>query len=198
MKKHGIRGAPHWPDTTYKNVCGCSNYTAHYLLPKLMLKWYVSLIHALTNIHQSHYHLKNSVVYNDQCLARPWLLKTFLDIFTTRKKRSNDKFQFLKTSKDFDHSHTRPLKGRGKVDILLIFLVCWWCNANGRSQSAFPFLHHKENDPAVTETCASMSTMLLSTQYKTMYLTAISSHCLDALPAKDICFQQSHAATQDC
>ena len=127
-------GVPHWPDTKYKNVYGCSNYTAHYLMPKLMLKWYVSLIHALTNIHQSHYHLKNSVVYNDQCLARPWLSKTFLDILTTRKKRSNDKIQSLKTSKDFVLSHTRPPKffqrGGGSRQFAYLFrlltMQCKW------------------------------------------------------------------------
>jgi len=35
--------------------------------------------------------------------------------------------------------------------------------------------------------------VLLFTQYKTMGLTAISSHCLAALPAKDVCVQQAHA-----
>jgi len=38
------------------------------------------------------------------------------------------------------------------------------------------------------------SFMLLSTQYKTTWLTAISSHCLAALPVKNICVQQMHAA----
>jgi len=38
------------------------------------------------------------------------------------------------------------------------------------------------------------SFMLLSTQYKTTWLPAISSHCLAVLPVKNICVQQMHAA----
>ena len=38
------------------------------------------------------------------------------------------------------------------------------------------------------------SFILLSTQHKTTWLTAISSHCLAALPSKNVCVQQTHAA----
>jgi len=40
----------------------------------------------------------------------------------------------------------------------------------------------------------SFSLILVFTQYKTTWLTAISSHCLVALPAKDVYVQQSQAA----
>ena len=46
--------------------------------------------------------------------------------------------------------HWRPQKffqGRAKSTFCLFFLDCWRCNANGRSQNALPFQHHKENDP---------------------------------------------------
>jgi len=36
--------------------------------------------------------------------------------------------------------------------------------------------------------------MLLFPQYNTTWLTAISSHCLAALTAKEACVQQSHVA----
>jgi len=44
--------------------------------------------------------------------------------------------------------------------------------------------------------CTSLAAMLLFTPYETKWLTAISSHCLEALPATDVCVQQPHAAKQ--
>jgi len=45
-----------------------------------------------------------------------------------------------------------------------------------------------------SQKCSSLPAMLLFTQYETTWTTAISGHCLAALPAKDVCVQQSHAA----
>jgi len=45
---------------------------------------------------------------------------------------------------------------------------------------------------------ARFSLMLLFTQYKTVWLTAFSSHCLVALPYQYVCIQQSHAQNAHC
>ena len=76
----------------------------------------------------------------------------------------------------------------------LSFSGCWRRNANRRSQDALPFLHHKENAPCYGRSpkwSASLAAVLL-TQYKTTWLTTISSHCLAALPSTDVCVQQLH------
>ena len=81
------------------------------------------------------------------------------------------------------------------------FSGCWRCNANRRSRNALFFLHLNENALCYDNShknCASLSALLLSTGYNTTWFTAISRHCLAALPAKDGCVQQSHVAKQDC
>jgi len=74
----------------------------------------------------------------------------------------------------------------------LFFSDCWRWYANWRSQKT-PYLFYtiKNVTVKVTKMCPSMPfwLMFLFTQYKTACLTAISTHCLGALPAKDICIQ---------
>jgi len=65
------------------------------------------------------------------------------------------------------------------------------------------FLRHKEKSPCYKNSHKKraslaviiLSSMLLFTQDETTGLTAIRSHCLAALPAKDVCVQQSRGKT---
>jgi len=60
---------------------------------------------------------------------------------------------------------------------------------------SYPEPHTKQWIFQTCETFAMGLLMLLFTQYKTTWLTAISSHCLVALLAlRDVCVRQSHPA----
>jgi len=87
----------------------------------------------------------------------------------------------------------------------LFFSACWRHNANGRSQNALPFLQHKEN--AVCYVTAIVTNIALRWRSDAFFTHASfhtvqsyvayrcqQCHYLAELPAKDACFQQSHAA----
>ena len=79
---------------------------------------------------------------------------------------------------------------------------CWRWTANGSSQNALPFQHHKENAPCYGNSDkkirffgsnAFFSLMLLFTPYKTTWLTAISNYCLAALLSCHRCLRSTVA-----
>jgi len=83
-------------------------------------------------------------------------------------------------------------RGKTKLTFCLSFSGWWRCNANGRSQNALPFQHHKQIAPCYGNSPkmhffgsnASFSLMFLFTPYKTTWLIAINSYCLSAFPAE--------------
>jgi len=69
-------------------------------------------------------------------------------------------------------------------------------------KTLYPFYHHQENACAMlrqhSHKCASSATIFLFTLYKAKWLTAISSHCLVALTAKDVAFSSGMRQNAYC
>jgi len=80
------------------------------------------------------------------CIIQIFFCLLYLQV--RNNQNASEKCQNFEKTSCQKHGCQQKLFQRGANLIFCLSFPCWWrCNANARSQNAFPFLHHNKNAP---------------------------------------------------